>query len=55
LKLDISKVTEALQWKPIMDAATSVQKTIEWYKAFQNNPKAIAEFTESQIKAFSNV
>ena len=55
LKLDISKVTEALQWKPIMDAGTSVQKTIEWYKAFQNNPPAIAAFTESQIKAFSNV
>lgn len=54
LKLDISKVSDALGWKPIMNAALSVEKTIQWYKAFHSDPDSIISFTEEQIKAFSN-
>lgn len=54
LKLDISKVTAALQWKPKMDATQTVEKTILWYKTFHTCPQDIIAFTEEQIKAFAH-
>ena len=32
LKLDITKSLTQLQWKPIWDAKTAVEKSIQWYK-----------------------
>lgn len=54
LKLDISKAIVELNWKPVMNAVESVQRTIEWYKVFQNSPASIAAYTEEQIINFSN-
>ena len=54
LKLDISKVTAALHWKPRMDATQTVEKTILWYKTFHTSPQDIIAFTEEQIKAFAH-
>lgn len=54
LKLDISKVIAGMNWKPVMNAGESVEKTIEWYKIFHNSPNIIVAYTEDQIKSFSN-
>ena len=54
LKLDISKVTAALHWKPRMDATQTVEKTILWYKTFHTSPQDIIAFTEEQIKVFAH-
>jgi CDP-glucose 4,6-dehydratase len=54
LKLDISKVTAEMSWKPILNAMESVEKTIDWYKMFNYSPESIIAFTEEQIKSFSN-
>ena len=34
LKLNISKATESLNWKPIWNCETSIEKTLNWYKEF---------------------
>jgi len=32
LKLDISKIKDRLNWEPLLDAASAIRWTIEWYK-----------------------
>lgn len=34
LKLNISKATKRLNWKPIWNCETSIEKTLNWYKGF---------------------
>ena len=34
LKLDISKAKTELKWKPILNASTAVERTINWYKRY---------------------
>ena len=54
LKLDISKATAELDWKPKFNASKAVDFTISWYKEFYSNKSGISNFTERQIKAFFN-
>jgi CDP-glucose 4,6-dehydratase len=54
LKLDISKATLELNWKPVLDAQTAVERTINWYKNFYNNTTA-TELMESDIKYYQNI
>lgn len=41
LKLDISKALNELNWKPIFNAQTAVERTISWYKNYYNGINAI--------------
>lgn len=52
LKLDISKALTYLDWKPVFDSKTAIAQTIEWYKAYADQPAAIKEFTLAQIRHF---
>ena len=54
LKLDISKASIELKWRPKMNAPEAIEKTIAWYKKFYTDNKKIKEFTEMQIKDFFN-
>lgn len=49
LKLDISKAKNVLGWKPKLNAATSIDWTIEWYKKSHSE---IVGFTFEQINNF---
>lgn len=40
LKLDISKAIKELNWLPILDAQTAVERTINWYKNYYKNMSA---------------
>lgn len=40
LKLDISKATNELDWKPRMSARVAIEKTIEWHLAFNSGTNA---------------
>lgn len=51
LKLDSSKSKQFLGWKPIWDIRMAVKKTIEWYKAWQEQ-KDMHEFSIDQIKQY---
>ncbi len=53
LKLDITKATTELNWKPILDAQTAVELTINWYKNYYNNITA-KELMESDIKYYQS-
>lgn len=49
LKLDISKATENLNWKPKLTSREAIQWTLEWYKQEAEN---IFDFTIRQIKNY---
>ena len=41
LKLDISKVINELNWKPVFNAQIAVERTINWYKNYYNGINVI--------------
>jgi CDP-glucose 4,6-dehydratase len=53
LKLDITKATTELNWKPVLNAQIAVQLTINWYKNYYNNT-TVTELMESDIKYYQN-
>jgi CDP-glucose 4,6-dehydratase len=54
LKLDISKATTELGWRPTLNAKLAIELTINWYRHYFNNQKTIVSFTETQITNFLN-
>jgi CDP-glucose 4,6-dehydratase len=52
LKLDISKATTTLGWKPILSTNEALDFTLKWYKKFFEEPNSINQFVEDQIYAF---
>jgi CDP-glucose 4,6-dehydratase len=53
LKLDINKATKDLNWKPILNAQSAVELTINWYKKYYKNITAI-ELMESDLKYYKS-
>jgi CDP-glucose 4,6-dehydratase len=53
LKLDNSKSTALLGWKPKLNLLTTLEWTVEWYRAYQDGADMRA-VTEAQILAFEN-
>jgi CDP-glucose 4,6-dehydratase len=53
LKLDISKAIKDLNWKPILNAQTAVELTINWYKKYYNNIAA-TELIEFDIEYYKS-
>jgi CDP-glucose 4,6-dehydratase len=53
LKLDISKATSELNWKPVLNAQSAVELTINWYKNYYNNITA-KELMESDIEYYQS-
>lgn len=51
LKLDCSKAKSVLNWQPVWDVATAVQKTVEWSKCYFNNGN-IERMTAKQIDIY---
>jgi len=49
LKLDNSKATSLLGWRPTWDSKTAIKKTIEWYKEYYLNNQVL---TYTQIQEF---
>ena len=53
LNLNIDKATQILNWNPVWDFKTTIEKTVEWYKSSIENPDSIKEITAEQIKSYS--
>lgn len=49
LKLDISKSQKILNWKPVWNIDQTVEKVVDWFRAFQENPSTAYEITKKQI------
>jgi len=52
LKLDISKSTTKLGWKPVYDINETIQKTVEWYKEYYTGKIDMYEFSLEQVKSY---
>lgn len=55
LKLDISKATTALRWAPKFNSQTAIAETLNWYKAYFENPARIAAYTSEAVKAYASL
>lgn len=53
LKLDISKAVSELGWKPQYMADKAIAETLRWYKAYDEQPDTIQQFTVQQINTFA--
>lgn len=53
LKLDCSKAKKQLGWEPKWCLETALDKTIDWYKAYQSNEN-ILNITLEQIRSYEN-
>jgi len=53
LKLDISKVLNKLNWKPVFNASTAIQRTINWYKCYYSGINA-NELMKLDIEYYQN-
>jgi CDP-glucose 4,6-dehydratase len=53
LKLDITKATTDLNWKPVLNAQTAAELTINWYKKYYNNTRT-TELMESDIEYYQS-
>lgn len=54
LKLDCTKAREAFGWEPVWNVDKAIEKTVEWYKAW-NAGENMGKFTEMQIKEFFEI
>ena len=55
LKLDIAKAVTKLGWQPLYSIDTTIEKIIEWYKAYYYEaPTATIDVTVNQIKEYMN-
>ena len=52
LRLSIDKAEKHLGWRPVWDCEVSIRKTLEWYRANQEEPGLMREFSEGQIQAY---
>jgi CDP-glucose 4,6-dehydratase len=52
LKLDITKAQEQLGWRPVWSIDQTIEKTVEWFKAFAQYPAQAFEITKTQIAAY---
>ncbi len=54
LKLDCSKAHQLLKWRPLYDAKTAINETIEWYRSFycSKKDKDLYEISLKQIEKY---
>lgn len=52
LRLDCSKLRSTFGWQPRWNAETAVRKTVEWTKAWAEDPASVPGVTERQIREY---
>lgn len=52
LRLDCSKATQELQWKPKWNAAQAIEQTIEWYRLVLDEEQTPLKVTRTQLDAY---
>ena len=53
LKLNCSMAKTKLSWRPCWNIETTLEKTVQWYKTYLNNPKNIIDTTIEQINQYT--
>lgn len=52
LKLDCTKANQMLHWRPRLNFEKTIFWTLQWYKAFVQNPEIVESLTYEQIHAY---
>lgn len=52
LKLDINKATNELGWYPKYSAASAINKTLDWYKAYNKDKSTARQLVSDDIQAY---
>jgi CDP-glucose 4,6-dehydratase len=52
LKLDITKSTTMLGWKPVYNVDDAIRNTIKWYKQFYSGEEEMGKFSLKQIRKY---
>ena len=52
LRLDSSKILNLLKWSPTYSTEEIINDTVNWYQAYNTNPKTIHDFTVSLIENY---
>ena len=52
LKLDIAKAEAGLGWRPVLDFEETVALTVDWYKAWLDDPTSARLMVERQLQAY---
>ncbi len=52
LRLDCSKATQELQWKPKWNAAEAIDHTIEWYRLVLDEGQTALAVTRAQVESY---
>jgi CDP-glucose 4,6-dehydratase len=52
LKLNVTKISTLLKWKPAYSINKSVDETIEWYLNYNENKRHVSDFTISQLENY---
>jgi len=52
LQLDISKAKRKLNWRPKYNDKQTIQNTIDWYKAYAENPDNIYQVSKEEINNY---
>lgn len=55
LKLNICKVRQVLNWRPIISLDEALLMTVEWYKQYHQRPGTIPEFSLEQIRHYTEL
>jgi len=55
LKLDCTKAHEELGWLPRTDVETALDWSVQWYKAWHENPATLHALTQDHIKRFEAI
>jgi CDP-glucose 4,6-dehydratase len=55
LKLDISKAINEMPWKPKMDTAMAIERTIQWYKSFYNGQQTALQLLDADILYYQSL
>lgn len=55
LKLDISKAINLLGWTPKYNSKAAIEKTIDWYRCYNDDKAGIKEFTINQIHSYAAI
>lgn len=53
LKLDISKALNDLSWRPVLDAQSAIERTMNWYKEYYNGTNAV-DLMKLDIEYYQN-
>jgi CDP-glucose 4,6-dehydratase len=53
LNLSIDKAFQLLGWHPVWDFKDTIQKTVEWYRVFRDDPALIPGLTGQQITEYT--